>query len=93
MKIMDPLLAWRKKMRPSAELVVAFGILWIVWLVEGFTFNLPTHDLRNPDVLAELLNATTKTAMILAWASPSLGLDRWFRRRWGLSTRFGARSG
>jgi hypothetical protein len=72
-----PLLALRENIRPSVEALAAFGILWVVWIAEGFTFNLATHDLRNFDNLAELLNATTKSLMVMAWALPSFG---WIRR-------------
>ena len=72
-----PLLALRENIRPSVEVLVAFGVLWVVWIAQGFTFNLATHDLRNFDYLAELLNATTKSLMVMAWALPSLG---WIRK-------------
>lgn len=72
-----PLLAWRENIRPSSELLVAFGIFWIWWIAEGFTFNLAAHDLRNGNLPAELLNATTKSLMVMAWALPSFN---WIRR-------------
>jgi hypothetical protein len=74
-----PLLAWREKIRPSFDLVVLFGVLWIAWIAQGFTFNVATHDLRYANVLAELLNATTKTIMIVAWSLPPLALGRSLR--------------
>jgi hypothetical protein len=72
-----PILALREGIRPSAELVVAFAFGWVAWIVQGFTFNVASHDLRTPDFLAESLNATTKSLLVMAWALPSLG---WIRK-------------
>jgi hypothetical protein len=68
-----PLLALRENIRPSGELLLAFALVWFGWIAQGFSFNVPAHDARNLNGLAELLNALSKTLMIMAWALPSLG--------------------
>jgi hypothetical protein len=68
-----PLLALRENIKPSGELLVAFVLVWFAWIAQGFSYNVPTHDARNVNGLAELLNALSKSLMIMAWALPSLG--------------------
>ncbi len=72
-----PLLALRENIKPSGEFLVAFGLLWVAWIAQGFTYNLATHDARNLNGLAELLNGSTKSLILMAWALPSLG---WIQR-------------
>jgi hypothetical protein len=77
-----PVLAWREQVRPSRELLVAFALLWLAWMAEGFQFNVPAHGPQAPNLPAELLNASTKTLMVMAWALPSVDWARTFGAGW-----------